>query len=71
MITVMYVHYLKQAPYNSIKNIPLGFSTDTNAADQEISIPAVLWETEDTSLKQNIKAFFLNRPAKKNKKREN
>lgn len=45
--------YLKQAPHNPIKNIPLGFSTDTNAANQEVSSPAVLWETANTSLKQN------------------
>ncbi len=45
--------YLKQAPHNPIQNIPLGFSTDTNAANQKVSSPAVLWETEDTSLKQN------------------
>ncbi len=45
--------YLKQAPHNPIQNIPLGFSTDPNAANQKVSSPAVLWETEDTSLKQN------------------
>lgn len=59
--------YLKQAPHNPIKNIPLGFSTDTNAANQEVSSPAVLWETEVTSLKQNsLKCvILLNLPATK------
>lgn len=62
--------YLKQAPYNPIKNIPLGFSTDTNAANQEVSSPAVLWETVNTSLQQNSLKWGILKKVFQRKKRE-